>query len=387
LGVSIFQYFQLNEKKNQISEANKQIKQFAEKYGKPEIKEKIRELDYDGVLNDIETIQASIQGDTFLIEKILEILYVSNQTGQKNREQKSLTILQNISGYMGNSSSQNIAELISFYSKKYKLDKTHFSNKYFPNESKSILVNDTLMIFNDSETTVWQYYIFCKDQGLDIKRTRSNWKLLGNYPVVKVDWYEAISYANWLSNKMGYDSVYTILKPKDALTNIQEDTTKNRWEISINKNTNGYRLPKTGEWQVAAGFEQNHIKNFPFISGPNELMEDPKKENPLSPIEYTLNEFIWYQKNSKVNGVFEPRPVKLKRPNNIGLFDMSGSLWEWCEDDDGEYMGKPLKAVIGGAFNYPAELCTIDSKDNSYAFTTDRGYYNTIGFRLCRQVE
>jgi formylglycine-generating enzyme required for sulfatase activity len=98
---------------------------------------------------------------------------------------------------------------------------------------------------------------------------------LEQHPMIYVNWYGARAYCEWLSDKTG-------------------------------KN---YRLPSESEWEYAA---QGGINNSPFVfSGSNQLKE-----------------VGWYNENSHQ----ETKPVGMKLPNKLGLFDMSGLTWEWCSD-------------------------------------------------------
>lgn len=127
-----------------------------------------------------------------------------------------------------------------------------------------------------------------------------------------------------------------------------------------------YRLPTEGEWEFAArgGSKSNSSK----FSGSNEV-----------------NQIGWFWDNSS-NAT---HPVAQKLPNELGLFDMSGNVWEWCQDWYAAYTSKPLsnptgpssgnyRVIRGGAWNYHEGGCRNSCR---YSFFPDkRGM--SLGFRL-----
>lgn len=110
-----------------------------------------------------------------------------------------------------------------------------------------------------------------------------------------------------------------------------------------------YRLPTEQEWEYCCGKEIN---------------------------EKDLEKHAWYYKNSKN----KTHPVKQKLPNEFGLYDMLGNLWEWCEDwYDND---KDTKNIRGGSWYNAAQF--LRSAFRSNGFPNDR--YKSVGFRLVRTV-
>ena len=130
-----------------------------------------------------------------------------------------------------------------------------------------------------------------------------------------------------------------------------------------------YRLPSEAEWEYAArGGKQS--KGFMY-AGSNKLKE-----------------VGWYNGNSHR----ETKPVGLKLPNELGLYDMSGNVWEWCADVWHEnYNGAPedgsawlsggeqaRRVVRGGSWDFNDYVCRVS--DSSRLLTGGR--LINIGFRL-----
>jgi len=189
----------------------------------------------------------------------------------------------------------------------------------------------------------------------------------GTRPVINVSWWDAIGYCNWLSEKEGYAPAY------DQNGNLldRNGIPCGRGTTDISK-VEGYRLPTEAEWEYAARGGQKQ-KQY-LYAGSNDL-----------------DEVGWCICNSgsKTHSVGE------KKANSLGLYDMSGNVWEWCYDWwDEDYYSEgdqinPIgpdssvhRAIRGGCWGYLYFGCRV-------AFRGARnpmGRSEEVGFRLVRTL-
>ena len=133
-----------------------------------------------------------------------------------------------------------------------------------------------------------------------------------------------------------------------------------------------YRLPTEAEWEFAA---RGGIRN------------DPKTGNFKYAGSNKIDEVVWYGSNSGS----KTHPVGLKKANQLGLFDMSGNVWEWCSDwyDENYYKNSPIqnpkglstgssRVLRGGSWFRSGQDCRSARRGGNAPTYRDDG----IGFRL-----
>jgi len=196
-----------------------------------------------------------------------------------------------------------------------------------------------------------------------------------NYPVYFVSWYSAILYCNLRSINEGLTPVYSILgDPDPANWGTVPATNDSTWNAALcDWNANGYRLPTEAEWEYAArgGSDTPH---HPF-SGSD-----------------TVGPVAWYMSNSGSSS----HPVGLKAPNALGLYDMSGNVYEWCWDEYALFDSDPAnnphgpdhvsnrssRLRRGGYYESNANYCRVSFRGHNDPSSGFRG----IGFRLCKPI-
>ncbi len=192
-------------------------------------------------------------------------------------------------------------------------------------------------------------------------------------PVEMVSWYDCIEYCNERSIKEGLNPYYNIDKNTDPANISEFDSIK--WTVSINTKANGYRLPTEAEWEYAAGGGQ--LSNNYTYSGSDDV-----------------DEVAWYWKNSgneKLSGDWHwinlqnnknrTHPVGSKKANELGLFDMSGNVREWCEEWYQDYEVNPgiYRAQRGGGWMGGENRCESSNRNMFEA----SGIGPDQGFRVC----
>jgi len=149
-----------------------------------------------------------------------------------------------------------------------------------------------------------------------------------------------------------------------------DDVQKFIKKLNEKEGTGKYRLPSEAEWEYAC--RAGSITEYCF--------GDSKSK---------LGEYAWYADNS--GG--KTHPVGQKQPNQWGLYDMHGNVWEWVQDrwhfygasDDGSVWddGSSANRVVrGGGWRISARFCRSANRSNSLPFS--HGY--NFGFRLLQEL-
>ncbi|QKS44125.1 SUMF1/EgtB/PvdO family nonheme iron enzyme [Paenibacillus cellulosilyticus] len=195
-------------------------------------------------------------------------------------------------------------------------------------------------------------------------------------PVEMVSWYDAIEYCNKRSVKEGLTPYYTIDKSKKDPNNTSEhDTVK--WIVTINAEANGYRLPTEAEWEYAAsGGQLSKSYTYSGSNAPDEVSWNWRNAG----TKYLSGDWNWPLIESNHNTT---KPIGGKKPNELGLYDMSGNIreWSWNWYGDGlDNSSGALRVVKGGGW-----LGDVVSNEVSYRGKFEaNGFGPDQGFRVSR---
>ncbi|MGO4544625.1 formylglycine-generating enzyme family protein [Paenibacillus sp. 2TAB23] len=160
----------------------------------------------------------------------------------------------------------------------------------------------------------------------------------GHNPVVQISWNDAVSFCNQLSINAGLKECYS--------------SSSNGEVISCDWEADGYRLPSEAEWQHACKAGTTGYRYG------------------------ELDHIAWYNENAEGS----IHPVGKKAPNDWGLYDMLGNVWEWCWDLYDEQVYGSYRIFRGGSWAEAERGCGATCRRRSHpTFRID-----DLGFRLAR---
>mgnify|MGYP000843947169 CR=1 FL=1 len=211
------------------------------------------------------------------------------------------------------------------------------------------------------QTTFADYDKYCHSSGIE-KPGDEGWGR-EQRPVINVSWFDAIEFCNWLSKSDGLPKAYDFY---GTLLDANGDATTDPSMVI------GYRLPTEAEWEYAAR-GGNKSQGYKYAGSDN------------------ADEVAWYASNSGN----KTQEVGKKVPNELGIYDMSGNVWEWCSDwwDSSHFSksqitnphnskGSSYRVIRGGSWGNGATRVRVAGRSDFSPADTD----SDLGFRVCRTV-
>lgn len=252
----------------------------------------------------------------------------------------------------------------------------------------------------DHEVTQGEYETYCKYGGDNAPS--DTYGKGTNYPVCYVSWHDAIAYCNLKSAADGLTPCYKlggsndtknwagIVKEGDGANakycgpaNDADAPIFAAWDaVEFDTTANGWRLPTEAEWEMLARGGNLTNTNQTTYSGSNKI-----------------GDVAWYGDNSGDNGTStnqKSHQVKGKAKNGLGLYDMSGNVWEWCWDFNNNTIasGAPwtgpdsasvgsIRVYRGGSWYDIYSVCTVGFRSND----TPISRIEYVGFRVVRNAQ
>ena len=201
-------------------------------------------------------------------------------------------------------------------------------------------------------------------------------------PVEKISWWKAIYYCNEMSKKYNLEPVYNITyddfdKPVLRINQIGEGAVEP--DKADFKKTEGFRLPTEVEWEW-------------FARGGEVAIQDGTFDKKYAGSD-NIEKVAWYNENSSNH----THNTGTKNPNQLGLYDCCGNVWEWCYDTNSRRKNEDILYVYnkeeknhnirGGAYATEGMWCSISNRSHDGRSYFGEGVYqDSIGFRIVRTV-
>ena len=191
-------------------------------------------------------------------------------------------------------------------------------------------------------------------------------------PVTTVSWRDCIVWCNAYSQMSLLTPCYTY---SSVVIKDSRDSNPTACDNAVcNWSANGYRLPSEGEWQYVASNKGATPSNY--ASGATADYNNATE----------CQRVAWYSANSSSM----THDVGTKAANALGLYDMSGNVWEWCWDWYGDYPGTSTdyrgagsgsyRIGRGGSCNSSSNTLRVGDRRHDYPYDG----YNSYGFRIAR---
>ena len=254
-----------------------------------------------------------------------------------------------------------LAQAVRVRGGKFKLGRSAQEGDGLDDEKPAIDVSVDDFFMDETEVTVkfFQRFVESENYRTDAEKTgeEETWKVPGfrqtpEHPVVRVSWNDAVQFCNWRSAQEGLEPCYVYNPDEGSVVCLRQKS--------------GYRLPTEAEWEYAVR-GGGQTRRYPWGAA-----ED-------------LNQAVRFanfaqRRGQPFDGSIKTSEVKKYPANTLGIHDLAGNVWEWCEDwyhKDAYFFVLPQKN--------PANPCVETGDVEGLERKSMRGgsWYNDLDFLRC----
>ena len=195
-------------------------------------------------------------------------------------------------------------------------------------------------------------------------------------PITKVSWVDVIVWLNALSEMHGIEPVYRDIE--DRVIRDARDANAADVDLTIQTDHNGYRLPTSDEWEMAARWKEDVESTDGSIEvGERYWTPGNYASGATSNVNHDAATQVvaWYQDNSDTGNGLKTHPVGQLQPNHLGIYDMSGNAWEWTFTVSGF-----IRVIRGGSYRHSATTVAVGYTTSDDPFNVN----DSVSFRIVR---